>query len=253
VPSFKMIRVDARVCDLDLDLRRSQFAPLIVRLECELDDAGIALRPHFYLSTEYGCISGSATIGLLWTDGFREAQGLAARAGIRTRSAARILSVLRHETGHAFCYTNRLYRTARFRALFGVRGSFFETYPEPWAPGAGARRRFARGEVISLYAARHADEDFAVSFEFWLRARHTWRRRYAGKPRVLEKLAYVDAIARELGGRKTRGRAVPLDVPLHEVTDTVAGWMRSVVAAGTWTLLAKYHRNHSWKQESLVG
>src|SRR5262245_52139253 len=136
-----MIQADARVCDLGLDLRRSQFAPLIARLERELDDAAIALRPRFYLSTEYGCIGGSATIGLLWTDGFREAQALAARAGIRTRSAARILSVLRHETGHAFCYTHRLYRSARFRVLFGVRGSFFDTYPEPWAPGAKDRRR----------------------------------------------------------------------------------------------------------------
>ena len=58
----EIVRLDARVCDLGLKMEDSDFAPLVARLQGELDAAGISLRPRFYLSTEYGCITGSATI-----------------------------------------------------------------------------------------------------------------------------------------------------------------------------------------------
>src|SRR5262245_9905068 len=131
----KTIELDARICDLGLTLKRSRFAPLVTQVGRELEQAGIALEPRFYLSTEYGCVTGTATIGLLWTDGFDDVQRLARERGIRTRTPAVALGVLRHEVGHAFCYRHKLWRTPRFRTLFGGRGDFFGSYPDHWHPG----------------------------------------------------------------------------------------------------------------------
>ncbi len=236
VPAAERV-LRARVCDLNLRFDRSRFAPLVKRLYRELAAAGIALRPRFYLSTEYGCITGSATIGLLWTDGFPFAQRLAKRAGIRTRDRRRILRTLRHEVGHAFCYAHHLYRTERFRRLFGVKGHFFNSYPEIWRPNAAGRNRLERGEVILLYATRHPDEDFAVCFEHWLERRHRWRRDFAGSPRVLEKLAYVEEVVALRGPVRPRLKWTPFDVPVDRVRATVADWMESVVRGTNYNLL----------------
>ena len=129
-----LVMLHDKVCDLGLTLHGSRFWPLFERLRIELRGAGIALWPRFYLSTEYGCISGTGTVGLLWTDGFADAQKLARARGIRTRGARSILGVLRHETGHAFCYVHKLWQTPRFRHLFGsdAAGGFFSTYPDPY-------------------------------------------------------------------------------------------------------------------------
>src|SRR5687768_14533802 len=91
--------VDERtpIRDLGLSLESSRFAPLIKKVSRELKAAGIRLEPRFYLSTEYGCLPRSATIGLLWTDGFDDWRRLAKKRGLRTRDDDAILRTLRHE------------------------------------------------------------------------------------------------------------------------------------------------------------
>jgi hypothetical protein len=214
---------------------------LLERLRIEVRGAGIALWPRFYLSTEYGCISGTGTVGLLWTDGFGDAQKLARARGIRTRGPRSVLGVLRHETGHAFCYVHKLWQTRPFRRLFGVRGGFFSTYPDPWHPSDADRRRFARGDVVNLYATRHADEDFATTFEHWLAHPNDWQKRWATKPRVLLKLAYVQHVVQERGWKTMPPERCPLDEPLDAVDQSVDDWMRRVVVEGSWNLLAHHH------------
>jgi hypothetical protein len=236
-----LVTVHDKVCDLGLTLRGSRFWPLLERLRTELRGAGVALWPRFYLSTEYGCIGGTATVGLLWTDGFAEAQKLARARGIRTRGPRTVLGVLRHESGHAFCYVHKLWQTRRFRRLFGVRGGFFSTYPDPWQPSDADRRRLARGEVVNLYATRHADEDFATTFEHWLAHPKDWQKRWAGKPRVLRKLAYVQQVVEERGWKTMPPERCPLDEPLEAVDLSVDDWMRGVVVEGSWNLLAHHH------------
>lgn len=234
--------LDTPVRDLGLTLEKSRFHPLIRKVRREMRAVKITLEPVFYLSTEYGCLERSATIGLLWTDGFDFAGRLAKKNGIRTRKAPIVLRTLRHEVGHAFGYAHQLYRTARFRDLFGVRGSFYETYPDVWKPGARERKRLDRGEVILLYATRHADEDWAVSFEHWLSAEAEgwdWRRRFRGKPVVLEKLAYVEEAVREYGPRRKTVKAAPLDEPVDSVHLSVGEWIRSVVRGTNYNLHTK--------------
>lgn len=234
--------LDTRVKDLGLRLEASRFHPLIKEVRRELVEVGITLNPTFYLSTEYGCLERSSTIGLLWTDGFDFSHRLAKKAGIRTRTAPIILRTLRHEVGHAFCYAHKLYKTDRFREIFGVRGRFFETYPDVWKPGARERRRLDRGEVILLYATRHADEDWAVSFEHWLTSvaeGWSWKRRFRGKPVVLDKLAYVERTVAEYGRKRSQVKPVELDEPVSEVRLTMREWFDSVLNGTNYNLLPR--------------
>lgn len=233
-----------RIADLGLDLEGSMFRILIDRVEHELLEVGIRLRPRFYLSTEYGCIERSRTIGLLWTDGFPVFQRLARAQGIRTRTHTEILKTLRHEIGHAFCYSHRLYRTRAFRSLFGVKGDFFRTYPVVWRPTLRDRRRVEKGEVIQLYATRHPDEDFAICFQVWLRSACAGRvqallTRYRKRPRLREKLEYVERTVRSLGRRNTKARAVALDEPLAEIVLTIGDWFEKVRKSRNYTLLPR--------------
>ena len=228
-----------RVCDLGLTLERSDFRPQLRALRRELAAAGIALEPRFYLSTEYGCYERTATIGLLFTDGFAATRREARRHHVVVRDATEVLRTLRHEAGHAFCYVHRLYASPRFRRLFGVRGSFFGSYPESWRPGPRDRARFRRGEVAGLYAARHPDEDFAVAFQVWLGDPTGCFREHARHPLVLEKLAYVAEVAARLGRARARPRRVPLDEPLDEVTETFGGWLRRVSRGTNYQLRAR--------------
>lgn len=231
--------LDTRVKDLGLTLEKSRFHPLIKEVRRELRAARITLAPVFYLSTEYGCLERSSTIGLLWTDGFDFSWLLAKKHGIRTRIAPIILRTLRHEVGHAFGYAHKLYATEPFRTLFGVRGKFFETYPEVWRPGAREKKRLERGDVILLYATRHADEDWAVCFEHWLTARAEgwdWRWRYRGRPLVLAKLAYVEGVVHRYGRERTQVKPMALDEPVDAVSLTVREWIRSVVEGTNYNL-----------------
>ena len=228
-----------RVCDLGLRLERSDFQVQIRALQRELEAAGIALRPRFYLSTEYGCIERTATIGVLFTDGSAATRRAARRHGVIVRVGEAVLRTLRHEAGHAFCYVHRLYASPRFRRLFGVRGSFFGTYPESWRPGPRDRARARRGEVVSLYGARHPDEDFAVAFQLWLGDPAGCFRRRPRRPRTLEKLAYVAEVVARHGRSPGRPRRGPLDEPIGEVTATLGEWLAQVRRGTNYQLRAK--------------
>jgi len=228
-----------RVCDLGLTLERSSFPPLIRALERELERRGISLLPRFYLSTEYGCVERTATIGVLFSDGFPATRREARRHHVVVRSRADMLRTLRHEAGHAFCYVHRLYATPRFRRLFGVRGSFFGSYPESWRPGPRDRARLGRGEVAGLYAARHADEDFAVTFQTWLADPTGSVRRWARRPKVLAKLVYVAEMVARHGRAAVRPRRVPWDEPVEAVTDTFGAWLRRTSRGTNYQLRAR--------------
>jgi len=206
---------DRRICDLALSARKPPFATAIARLQRELRSAGVALRPYFYLSNEYGCVVRTANIGLLWSD------------ALKPRQPETLMRILRHETGHAFCYAHRLYRRRDFRALFKVRGDFFRTYPDAgWHPSPADEKRLKDGDHVNVRCLKHPDEDFAITFQTFLNPDEDWRRRWRHAPGVMRKLEFVEAMAARYGPVVISGDGKNLDVPIEELTMTVGTWFR---------------------------
>jgi hypothetical protein len=230
IETLKLELLNTPINQLDLSFEGTIFAQAIPLVREELRRAGIRkLEPEFYLSTGYGCIAGTPIISL----GFYDCHPLLKDLNDEFRgwrySDGDVINLLRHECGHAFCYSYKLYRRPDFRELFEVEGHFFNTYPDkddyrynPWSrsyvnPGG------------DHYAQKHPDEDFAETFCVWLTPRSGWRKSYRGYPLALKKLRYADRIVKELG-RQPPLVEIEYGWMLEKVEDiklTVAQFMRA--------------------------
>ena len=228
--TLKLELLNTPVNQLDLNYDDTIFAQAIPVVREELRRAGIRkLEPVFYISTGYGCIAGQPIISL----GFYDFHPLLKELNEEFRgwrySDADIFDLLRHECGHAFCYSYKLYRRKEFRELFDVQGHFFNTYPakdeynyNPWS------RSYVNPNG-DHYAQKHPDEDFAETFTVWLTPRSSWKRAYKGYPLALNKLRYADRVVREFGRVDP---AVQTDEgwklePYEQVKLTVAQFMKA--------------------------
>jgi hypothetical protein len=228
--TLKLELLNTPINQLDLCLNDGIFAQAIPVVKEELRRAGVSkLEPIFYISTGYGCIAGQPLIAL----GFYDFHPLLKELNEEFRgwrySDADVFDLLRHECGHAFCYSYKLYRRRDFRDLFKVRGNFFNTYPtkdgykyNPWS------RSYVNPNG-DHYAQKHPDEDFAETFTVWLTPRSNWKRVYKRYPLALKKLRYAARLAKEIG------RTSPLVVTdinwqldrYEDVKQTVAQFMKA--------------------------
>lgn len=187
---------------LGVSLKNGLLGSCLKRFREELDVKGLILKPHCYLGTGYGCVEGTANISLGFWDCDEDLRVLNREGRDFIYDENDLMWLLRHEMGHAFCYSYKLYRDKEFRRLFDVRGHFFHTYPDndryqvwPWS------RNFVN-PMGDHYAQKHPDDDFAETFSVWMDGSRSWRRVYKHKPGALEKLKYVDRIVRELGRKQ---------------------------------------------------
>lgn len=230
--SLRLELLNTPISSLDLSLRGSPLLSRSLRwLRRDLKRVGIRLRPNFYLSDEYGCVEGSANVGIAFWDASEPLRRLVKGVRGDWNTADDVMALLRHECGHAFCYSYKLYQERDFRRLFRVRGHFFRTYPEhdryehtcnPWS-------RDYVNPCGDHYAQKHPDDDFAETFAVWLDPHSHWRMSYAHKPGALRKLEYVDQTVRELGRSDP---PVPNDrralhLPVEEMTQTVGEFLRT--------------------------
>lgn len=209
---------------LGLDLRRSILQKPIDRLLARVRRRGIRLKPHFYLGEDWGSVPGTTNIEI----GFYDADPLLKELNKDINGwahDARVIDyLLRHEIGHIFCYAHRLYTLAEFRRVFGIKGSFFETYPatdryrpRPWS------RDFVNPNR-DHYAQKHPDEDFAETFGVWLSLPSDWRKAYKNRRRAVHKLEYVAGLVERYGDRPPSGPPAydNLDAPVEAIQATVA-------------------------------
>jgi hypothetical protein len=80
------------------------------------------------------------------------------------------------------------------------------------------------------YAQKHPDEDFAETFAVWLTPRSNWRKRYRGWG-AMEKLRYLDRLARKLGKSDPVRRRGQTDVTVDDMETTVADFYHLQQAA----------------------
>jgi hypothetical protein len=202
--------------ELGLKLAGSPVERFVEQLYRELESKGLTkFRPDVYLTDEWGCPSGEPIIGIP----FYLAHAALAQLEKETHDledAREIMMYLRHEAGHAFTYAYKLHNRPEWKQIFGP---FRRPYHDVYRPAP-----FSRDYVRHLpgwYAQKHPDEDFAETFAVWLTPRSNWRKRYRGW-KAMEKLRYLDRLARQLGKSDPPRRRGLTDVTVDEMETTVA-------------------------------
>ena len=209
--------LDLRFCDLDVALEGSALEPLVHEVWSELDQRGLKLHPHVWVSTEWfspDAVPGIAVpFYLVHPRLLRLERSMMIEAEGSSREEC--LMILRHEVGHAIQHAWRLQRRDGWRRTFGDPS---RPYPTIYRPNP-ASQRFVQ-HLRQYYAQAHPHEDFAETFAVWLAPRSQWRRRYADWP-ALKKLEFMDELMRELRGHAPAVRTRRQVEPLSRIKQTL--------------------------------
>lgn len=176
----------------------------------ELEERGIRLRPHTWISSEWFSPGGVPGIAIPFYLAHPRLMKLEKKMMFDVEGGTwrECMAILRHEAGHALQHGYQLQRRRRWQQLFGASSKH---YPRYYRPNPASRRYVQHLRL--WYAQSHPDEDFAETFAVWLKPRSNWRTRYAGWP-ALKKLEYVDELMSEIAGKRppimTRERVDPL-------------------------------------------
>jgi Putative zinc-binding metallo-peptidase len=214
----------SRISDLGLHIEGTELEPLVQQLYRELHACGIAFEPPVYLSDEWGCPEGVPLIGVPFYLADPQLSELESELAENLETRDESMMYLRHEAGHAFNYAYRLYETEEWHRLFGP---YSRPYVEQYKPDPFSNE-FVH-HIAGWYAQKHPDEDFAETFAVWLTPESNWREAYAGTA-AMPKLEYVERVARELGGEPPRVKPRSRDLPVEEMTYTVAEHYERAVA-----------------------
>jgi hypothetical protein len=209
--------------ELGLKLEGSPLERLVQRLYRELDRKGLKkFRPPCYLTDEWGCPSGEPVIGIPFYLADPRLSYLEKEIN-DLENRRQVMMYLRHEAGHALNYAYGLYKTPEWKQIFGP---YRRRYRDDYRPVAFSRSYVRHME--GWYAQKHPDEDFAETFAVWLTPGSGWRKRYQGWP-ALEKLRYVDRIAKQFGDApplRPRGRK---DITTDDMEETVQDFYQEVM------------------------
>jgi len=186
--------------DLGLAIEGTRLEPLVTQFEAELREVGIvAIRPNFYLSTDWGVPFPSVSIGIPFYLARPELLAIhASQVGhVEGLHDADILRYFRHEMGHVMNYAYKLYEREEWVEQFGsMTQPYVEEYrPEPFST------RFVQ-HLPGFYAQKHPDEDWAETFAVWMTPAANWREIYAAWPKALAKLTYCDATMAEVAPKR---------------------------------------------------
>jgi hypothetical protein len=217
------------IARLGLAIAGTWLAPTIAEFEQELKARGIVrIRPHFYLSTEWGVPFGTVAIAIPFYLARKELTQLHRRhAGyVEGHSRTDVLRYLRHEMGHVMNYGYRLYEREDWVALFG---SMTQPYVEEYRPQPFSRR-FVR-HLPGWYAQKHPDEDWSETFAVWMTPGFDWRADYADWPQALAKLQYCEETMSRLKETDPANVAVDLDEDVEKLDMSVAEHYQTLVHA----------------------
>jgi hypothetical protein len=210
--------------DLGLRIAGTPLEPILHEFDAELQRAGIRrLRPHYYLTTEWGVPSDTVAIGIPFYLARTELTALhAERTGhVEGVDRADILRYLRHEMGHVVNYAYRLYDDPEWVKHFGaITQPYEEEYqPEPFS------RRFV-DHLPGWYAQKHPDEDWSETFAVWMTPGRDWRSEYADRPVAQAKLNYCDRTMAGLADRSPLVTATDLDEDVGDLNYSLEKFYR---------------------------
>jgi hypothetical protein len=213
------------LADLGLTIAGTRLQPIIDRFLTELTEAGITqVRPHFYLSTEWGVPWGTISIAIPFYLARPDLTSLhAERSGfVEGISDRDILRYLRHEMGHVVNYAYRLFEESEWVERFGA---ITQPYEEEYRPKPFSRH-FVR-HLPGWYAQKHPDEDWSETFAVWMTPGIDWRSQYSGWPIALAKLDYCDRRMRELAAAPPKVQTIDHDEDVAGVMVTLEDYYRT--------------------------
>lgn len=228
-----------RFSTLRVTLKGTWLEDCIDDLYEELNDRGIRLRPHIWISSEWFSPAEVPGIAIPFYLAHPRLMKLEKKMMFEAEGSTRseCMAILRHETGHAVQHAFQLQRRRRWQQLFGPSS---KRYPLYYRPNPASRRYVQH--LRRWYAQSHPDEDFAETFAVWLRPRSNWRTRYADWP-ALKKLEYVDELMSEIAGTKplitTRERVDPLS----KLSQTLGDYYQKKQAFYAFTPQTTYDRD----------
>lgn len=216
--------------DLKLKIAGSPLEPILAEFEKELERAGIRrLRPHYYLSNEWGVPFGTIALAMPFYLVRPELTQLQAeRTGfVEGRGRSEVLRYLRHEMGHVVNYGYKLYEREEWVKHFGsVTRPYLEEYrPQPFS------RRFVR-HLPGWYAQKHPDEDWAETFAVWMTPGLDWHSDYDTWPGALAKLEYCDRTVADVANLEPLITATDLDEAVDQMAYTLEDHFKAAMAAG---------------------
>jgi len=209
--------LQVRLRDLGVQLPGTWVGDCVDELHDELDERGIRLKPHVWVSDEWFSPSGVSGFAVPFyllhprLISLEKSQLIEVEGG----SHHECMKIMRHECGHAIQHGYQLHRRREWQRLFGKSST---KYPDAYRPNPASKRYVQH--LRPWYAQSHPDEDFAETFAVWLRPRSDWRRRYAGWP-ALQKLEYVDRLMGELAGVVPAHRNRTVVDPLRSLKQTL--------------------------------
>jgi hypothetical protein len=225
---------NTQIRDLGLQIEGTRLEPIVERFQKELDAIGFTkLRPHLYLSTEWGVPFQTVSIGIPFYLARPELVAIQAERAVLVEGASDedILKYLRHEMGHVVNYAYRLYEREDWINAFG---SITQPYIEEYRP-APFSRRYVR-HLPGWYAQKHPDEDWAETFAVWMTppipppgAEHAsgngqpqmWHEIYANWPTALAKLNLCDRLIAEVRDKEPLVRTQESDEDVADLTYSV--------------------------------
>jgi Leu/Phe-tRNA-protein transferase len=216
LPDDKLLQL--RFKDLKIGLEGTWLERCLRDLYDELEQRGLTIRPHAWLSSEWFSPVNSPGIAFPFYLAHPRLMRLERKKIFEVEGGTRseCMRILRHEAGHVVQNAYQLQRRRRWRELFGRSST---RYPSHYRPNPASRRYVQHLRL--WYAQSHPDEDFAETFAVWLQPRSSWRKRYENWP-ALRKLEYVDELMAEIAYEKPAlTRRLRVD-PLSQLTDTLA-------------------------------
>jgi hypothetical protein len=198
-----------RLQDLHVTVEGTWVERCVMKLYDELEERGVKIRPHVWLSDEWFSPDNTPGIAIPFYLTHPRLMRLERKmiAEVEGGSEAECMRILRHEAGHVVQHSYKLQRKRRWQKLFG-RSSV--RYPNYYRPNPSSKNYVQHLRL--WYAQSHPDEDFAETFAVWLTPGQDWRNRYQGW-KALQKLEYMDELMQSLAGKP------PLPMPEYRVAD----------------------------------
>jgi hypothetical protein len=209
--------LERRLSSLRVTIEGTWLEECVDALYDELEQRGIRLRPHTWISSEWFSPDKTPGIAVPFYLAHPRLMKLERKMMLDVEGGTRseCMAILRHEAGHTVQQAYQLHRRRRWQQLFGLSS---KSYPRHYRPNPGSRRYVQHLRL--WYAQSHPDEDFAETFAVWLRPRSNWRTRYAGWP-ALKKLEFVDELMGEIAGKRPLLTSRERVDPLRELSETL--------------------------------